>query len=198
VIPLPAPTDEDGTPTGVSVLVVCTANICRSPVGERLLSSRLGGSGVSVGSAGTSALVGRPVDPPMADLLAAAGVASGPFAARQVRADLLRDAALVLTMTREHRAAAVATAPAVVRRTFLLTEAADIAEAVASAGWPAGLAPGAAARLAALPSLAGPHRMPGGSGDDVPDPHGRSAADYAAGFALIADAVDRLVRAVSA
>ncbi|WP_217991429.1 hypothetical protein [Blastococcus aggregatus] len=176
---------------------MCTANICRSPVGERLLASRLEGSGVTVGSAGTAALVGRPVDPPMAELLAGAGFPAEAFTARQVRADLLRDAALVLTMTREHRAAVVATAPGAVRRAFLLTEAADIAEAVAASGWPAGVAPGPAARLAALPSLAGPHRVPGGSGVDVPDPHRRPAEDYARCFALIEDAVDRLVRAVS-
>ncbi|MGY1751787.1 arsenate reductase/protein-tyrosine-phosphatase family protein [Blastococcus sp. SYSU D01042] len=194
---VPAPSDGDGTPTGVSVLVVCTANICRSPVGERLLASRLGGSGVTVSSAGTLALVGRPVDPPMAGLLADAGVPAQPFAARQVRADLLRDAGLVLTMTREHRAAVVAAAPATVRRTFLLTEAAAIAEAVADAGWPAEVAEGPAARLAALPSLAGPHRVPGGSGADVPDPYRRPAEDYLACFALIEAAVDRLVRAVS-
>lgn len=192
----PAPRGGDGAPTGASVLVVCTANICRSPVGERLLASRLGGSGVTVTSAGTSALVGRPVDPPMADLLARAGVPAGPFTARQVGADLLRDAALVLTMAREHRAAVVATAPVAVRRTFLLTEAADLAEAVAAAGWPAELPAEPAARLAALPSLAGPHRVPGGSGEDVPDPYRHPDEVYAACFALIEDAVDRLVRAV--
>jgi protein-tyrosine phosphatase len=99
-------------------------------------------------------------------------------------------------MTREHRAAVVATAPATVRRTLLLTEAADIAEAIAAAGWPADVAPGPAARLAALPSLAGRQRVPGGSGEDVPDPYRRPADTYAACFALIEDAVDRLVRAV--
>jgi protein-tyrosine phosphatase len=196
VTPPPAPSDADGAPAGVSVLVVCTANICRSPVGERLLASRLAGSGVTVGSAGTSALVGSPVDAPMAELLAGAGIAAEPFAARQVRADVLRGSALVLTMTREHRSAVVATVPATVRRTFLLTEAADIAEAVAAAGWPAEVAPEPAARLAALPSLAGRHRVPGGSGDDVLDPYGRPARAYAECFALIGDAVDRLVRAL--
>ena len=191
-----APADEDGAPAGVSVLVVCAANICRSPVGERLLASRLDGSGVTVASAGTSALVGRPVDPVMAELLRDAGLPAEPFAARQVRADLVRSAALVLTMTREQRAVVVATAPAAVRRTLLLTEAADLAEAVAAAGWPAEVAPEPAARLAALPSLAGRHRVPGGSGDDVPDPYRRPAGTYAECFALIEGAVDRLVRAV--
>ena len=197
MIARPAPADGDGAPAGVSVLVVCTANICRSPVGERLLVARLHGSGVTVGSAGTSALVGRPVDPPMRELMVGAGLPAEPFAARQINSELLRHAALVLTMTREHRAAVVATAPAAVRRTFLLTEAADIAEAVAAAGWPAVVPAEPAARLAALPSLAGPHRVPGGSGDDVPDPYRRPAEAYEACFALIEDAVDRLARAVS-
>ncbi len=197
MIPRSAPADENGAPAGVAVLVVCTANICRSPVGERLLAARLHGSGVTVGSAGTSALVGRPVDPSMRELLVGAGLTAEPFAARQAGAELLRSAALVLTMTREHRAAVVAAAPAAVRRTFLLTEAADIAEAIAAAGWPAVVPAEPAARLAALPSLAGPHRVPGGSGDDVPDPYRRPDEAYEACFALIEDAVDRLARAVS-
>ncbi|WP_111467678.1 hypothetical protein [Cereibacter changlensis] len=41
--------------------MVCVGNICRSPVGERLLAAEL--EGVTVGSAGLGALVGHPADP---------------------------------------------------------------------------------------------------------------------------------------
>ncbi|WP_409329167.1 hypothetical protein [Trujillonella humicola] len=187
--------DEDGTPAGVAVLVVCTANICRSPVGERLLAARLAGAGVTVGSAGTRALTGAAIDPPMAALLGPAGARADGFAARQLRPELVRDAALVLAMSREHRAAAVSTLPAAVRRTFLLADAADLAEAVAASGWPAQVAPTPAARLAALPSLAAPHR-PAARGVEVPDPYRRPAAEYRECFAVVEDAVDRLVRAL--
>lgn len=187
--------DEDGTPTGVAVLVVCTANICRSPVGERLLAHRLAGTGVTVGSAGTRALTGAAIDPPMAELLGAAGAPTGSFAARQLRPDSVRGAALVLAMTREHRAAVVRAVPAAVRRTFLLTDAADIAEALAAAGWPAQVAATPGARLAALPSLAAPHR-PATRGVEVPDPYRRPETEYRECFAVVEGAVDRLVRAL--
>ena len=48
-----------------SILVVCTGNICRSPVGERLLRSRL--PDMKVDSAGIAALTGEAADPVMAE-----------------------------------------------------------------------------------------------------------------------------------
>ncbi|HHS9855083.1 TPA: protein tyrosine phosphatase [Klebsiella quasipneumoniae subsp. quasipneumoniae] len=44
-----------------SVLVVCTGNICRSPMGERILQSLLPEKRIK--SAGVGALVGHPADP---------------------------------------------------------------------------------------------------------------------------------------
>ena len=43
-----------------SILVVCTGNICRSPMGERLLRQQLPGKQVS--SAGIFGLEGHPAD----------------------------------------------------------------------------------------------------------------------------------------
>ncbi|GMA87571.1 hypothetical protein GCM10025868_28210 [Angustibacter aerolatus] len=48
------------------VLVVCTGNVCRSPLVERLLRQRLGTDAVDVSSAGTQALVGEPMTDPAA------------------------------------------------------------------------------------------------------------------------------------
>ncbi|GAB3299721.1 protein-tyrosine-phosphatase [Geodermatophilus aquaeductus] len=195
-MPSSRPHDEDGDPAGVTVLVVCTANVCRSPVAERLLARRLAGSGVTVTSAGTRAPAGMPLDPPMAALLEAAGVPAASSGARELRAADLRQAGLVLTMTREHRAAVVQLAPAALRRTFLLTEAVAVAEAAAAAGWPADVAPSAAARLAALPGLAARYRVPGAAPAEVADPHRRPAEEYRRCFAELEDAVDRLARAL--
>mgnify|MGYP002738687724 CR=1 FL=1 len=47
------------------ILTVCTGNVCRSPAAERLLEHTLNPS-VTVRSAGTRALVGEPIHPPMA------------------------------------------------------------------------------------------------------------------------------------
>src|SRR4051794_41964587 len=108
----------------------------------------------------------------MAELLRSTGIDAGPFTARMLRPEHLRGADLVLAMSREHRAAAVALVPAVVRRTFLLGEAGVIGAAIAADGWPGDGSPEPAARLAGPPRPAprgppprGPAR-PGG-----PPPH---------------------------
>ncbi|MGY2085976.1 arsenate reductase/protein-tyrosine-phosphatase family protein [Blastococcus sp. SYSU DS0539] len=182
----------------VSVLVLCTGNVCRSPAAELLLADRLRSTGVTVVSAGTRALVGRPVHESMAALLRAAGVEPHPFAARALVPEQLRAADLVLVMAREHRAAAVEVAPSAVRRTLLLVEAAAVATAAAADGWPGVHAADAAARLAALPGLAPRYRRPSGAAHgEVPDPYRRSEEDYRGALTLIREAVDRLTGAVT-
>jgi protein-tyrosine phosphatase len=182
-----------------SVLVVCTGNICRSPAAERLLAARLAPAGVEVRSAGTGALVGEPVHPPMAELLRARGVDPDRFTARALQPAHLRQAGLVLVMARAHRSAAVAMMPAVVRRTFLLVEAAEIAARIAADGWPGSVAPEPAARLAALPALAAPYRLGVTEREvEVPDPYRRSPEAYRESLRVLEAAVDRLTRAVGA
>jgi protein-tyrosine phosphatase len=180
------------------VLFVCTGNICRSPAAELLLSSRLADQDVAVSSAGTRARVGEPVHPPMAELLRAAGVSPEPFAARLLSREQLAGADLVLVMTREHRTAAVALAPAAVRRSFLLLEAVAMASSISASGWPAEAGVSPAERLAALPGLAGRHRTARGQQDrEVPDPYQRPIEDYRESFDTVAAAVDRLVEVLA-
>jgi protein-tyrosine phosphatase len=185
-----------------SILAVCTGNVCRSPAVERLILARLGSrtADVSVTSAGTHALVGRPVDPPMAELIVRAGGEPAAFEARQLQPVHLRQADIVLVMTRAHRSAVVALEPAAVRRTFLLLELAGIASAVAADGWPADVGKTPAARLAALPRLAAAHRgrASGRTDLEVPDPYRQPASRYREACDLIDGAVGRLMTAVGA
>jgi protein-tyrosine phosphatase len=134
----------------------------------------------------------------MAELISRAGGVPAPFAARQLQPTHLRQADLVLVMTRAHRSAVVAMEPAAVRRTFLLLELADIASAVADAGWPADVGADAAARLAALPRLAATHRgrLAGRTELEVPDPFRQPASRYQEAFQLIRGAVDLLLTGV--
>ncbi|WP_299953631.1 hypothetical protein [uncultured Modestobacter sp.] len=195
-----------GRGAGAEVLVVCTGNVCRSPAAERLLRHRLPAeSGIRVSSAGTRALVGRPMDPPMAALVGQAGAGSGEFTARAMSPVLVRDADLVLVMMRAQRSVVVAAEPRAVRRTFLLTELAVLADLVAAAGWPVDVGADPADRLRALPALAPAHRaalqrteLPGGGADpDVVDPFGRPAEVYERSMATISAAVDLLVAALA-
>src|SRR6476619_730650 len=85
-----------------SILTVCTGNVCRSPAVERLLARDLGPT-VGVSSAGTHALVGQPIAQPMARLLRDNGIEAQAFTARRLTETLVKDADLVLTLTRAQR-----------------------------------------------------------------------------------------------
>lgn len=144
-----------------------------------------------VSSAGTGALVDYPIQEHAAALLAERDIDVDGFAARQLDAQLLTDADLLLGMTREHRAAAATEAPATIRRLFTLREFARLAAAGADQVDP-DLEPVERAR-ALVEAAAGQRGMvrPGQpADDDVPDPYGRPADAYRLPFALIAEAVE--------
>lgn len=84
-----------------SVLVVCVGNICRSPVGERLLGDAL--PDLRVGSAGLHALVGHAADDVAADVARRHGIAVDGHIARQLTPALGADHDLILVMERAHR-----------------------------------------------------------------------------------------------
>jgi protein-tyrosine phosphatase len=108
------------------ILVVCTGNVCRSPYIERLLSARLAGTGIEVSSAGTDALVGSPMDPQVEKRLIQAGGDPSGFSARQLTADLVRRADLVLCATRDHRSSIVRLEPKGVRYAHTLADFSDL------------------------------------------------------------------------
>ncbi|EWT02786.1 protein tyrosine phosphatase [Intrasporangium oryzae NRRL B-24470] len=172
-----------------SVVMVCTGNICRSPAAERLAALSWGDpSTLVVSSVGVRAMVGEPISLPMAHLLESHGAYSGEFAARQVSPALLRDADLVLGMTRRHRRAVLEVFPAATRRTFTLREFARLAAASEHDLPDAdGQEP-----LAALVSAAVQHRGPltDPAADDIRDPYGHEADVYEEAFEAIRESVD--------
>lgn len=87
------------------VLVVCFGNICRSPVGARLLAARLAGRGaaVEVCSAGIGALVGHPADAMTRRVAEANGLDLDGHAGRQFTRELGRAQDLILAMEAGHR-----------------------------------------------------------------------------------------------
>jgi protein-tyrosine phosphatase len=174
------------------ILAVCTGNVCRSPAVERLLASQLGPS-VSVRSAGTHALVGHPISEPMAALIRQAGVEPEPFAARGLSEQMLKEANLILTMTRAQRGLVVELWPAAVRRTFTLREFARLLSWVDPSALPQGMP---AERLRAAIPLAVAERgreRRSPDEDDVIDPFRLSNAVYVESFAQIRAAIDRVV-----
>jgi protein-tyrosine phosphatase len=167
------------------VLVVCTGNIARSPMAQRLLEQGLGeGSAIRVRSAGTWGHEGSPMEAHARAALAEVGVHDGGFRARELTAPMVSEARLVLSATREHRAAVVGLDPAALRRVFTLREFArllPVADTAHLAG-PADL-------VAAVAAVRGRVRAAPGE-DDVADPLGASLSGYRRCRDVIASAVD--------
>lgn len=88
-----------------SVLVVCVGNICRSPVGERLLAARVAemGSTISVSSAGIGALVGHAADETASAVAEAHGISLAGHQARQFTRAIGAAHDLILVMEPGHR-----------------------------------------------------------------------------------------------
>lgn len=111
------------------ILTVCTGNICRSPMAERLLQSGLDALAPGqfhISSAGVGALVGEPIDARVAGFVRVFGGDSEGFAARQLTPEILAGQDLVLALTREHRGHVVQMAPAFLRKAFTLRELARV------------------------------------------------------------------------
>ncbi|WP_432544806.1 arsenate reductase/protein-tyrosine-phosphatase family protein [Kineococcus sp. SYSU DK002] len=168
--------------TRFEVLVVCTANVSRSPMAAALLRHHLlerfgdRAATIRVTSAGTDAQPGRPTDPEVATVLTTLQrPAPAPGAARALDAQLLATADLVLTMTRDQRGQVITLVPPAQRRVFTVVELARICRHLGREGrLPAGGTPAAGlkALVAAAPAWRGPTAPRDPASDDVDDVHG--------------------------
>jgi protein-tyrosine phosphatase len=138
-------------PVAFSILYVCTGNICRSPLAERLTRLRLTellgqrAAQFEVSSVGVRGLVGRAMDVAAAAQLRRLGGDPDGFSARALTAPVLQRAGLVLTATRAHRSRVLEEEPRALRRTFTIREFAGLVEG-ATAASPADLVADAAGR----------------------------------------------------
>lgn len=185
------------------VLTVCTGNVCRSPMAERLLRAGLAerfgeqARSVEVASAGTGALVGEPMTAATQALVTRHGAHAEGHRARMLEPALVEGADLVLAMTRQHRGAVALLHPRAARRSFTVREAARLAPLVDPGALPDGtleerfraLVP----ELAARRGLAPPDHP---ADDDVADPYRRPADVYEAMAAQLVPAVTALLDAL--
>lgn len=186
-------------PSAFTILVVCTANICRSPLAEHMLRNALAVSSArspsrlpsfAVSSAGVRGWSGAEMDPAAAAELRRLGGDPSDFRARDLSAVDLAGVDLILTATAEHRSYVLQDSPRALRRTFTILELAHLVTEVEAvrqtAGDPRGLveAAGAARGAATLTSY------------DIADPYGqppelfrRSALQTAEAVTMIAGAL---------
>jgi protein-tyrosine phosphatase len=179
--------DDPHGPDEAGIVVLCTANVCRSPMAAALLARRLAALGVTVPVRSAGMLRrGDPPRPEVVSIMAVYGIAIASHRSRIACIADLADAALVLAMTREHLRYAVVTEPGAWPRTFTLRELVRRGTQIGPrrpgeplSGW---LARAHAGRDRA--SLLGDRAE-----DDVPDPAGGPPR----AFADTASLLDRLV-----
>jgi protein-tyrosine-phosphatase len=109
------------------IIVVCTANICRSPMGAALLKHALAGkpeplSRLTVGSAGVSARRGEPVTEYSAMALKKVGIDISDHHSQPLTQQMLDQAKLILCMTESHRDMIQLTAEPVPKHLYLFRE----------------------------------------------------------------------------
>ncbi|EIV93315.1 protein-tyrosine-phosphatase [Frankia sp. QA3] len=157
-----------------TVLMVCTGNLCRSPLAEHLAAAHFTAAADAAPvfhSAGVHAQPAAPMHPHAAALLRARGVDPGAFRTRPLTAELVGASDLVLSSTRAHRSAVVTLAPRALRRTFTVREFGRLTSAVRLADIPPGELRTAGEYLteAAWRARAAGHIVPA-SVDDLTDP----------------------------
>jgi len=121
----------------MKILVVCTGNICRSPMAQQMLQQRLEAlsvHGVKVSSAGTMAMTAHGLDLETSAAMQRLGFEPKVHSAQQLTEELIRDADLVLTATTDQRADVVELLLAANRYAFTLLEFAALAEYVVESG----------------------------------------------------------------
>ncbi|WP_343647436.1 protein tyrosine phosphatase [Enterobacter sp.] len=100
-----------------SILVVCTGNICRSPVGEQFLRQLI--PDIRIDSAGIRGLTGSPADSRAQEVAAQLGISLETHVARRVTPQMIHDYDLILTMVPDQLNKISAMVPEARGKTFL-------------------------------------------------------------------------------
>jgi protein-tyrosine phosphatase len=175
-----------------SILVVCTGNICRSPMAEGFLraalATRLGDDAPLVSSAGTMGLEGYGATPEGIEAAGELGADISDHVARRLTVPMAEAAALILCMASDHRALVTGASPALSGRTFTLKELVRLLETL-----PAARAVDLDARLGAAEGARRAGAVPPSSDDDIADPLGQPFEAYRAIAWELDTWIDRLV-----
>lgn len=187
------------TATVLRVLVVCTGNICRSPLAQGFLaerSRRLLEGAIAVRSAGTWARPGHPATEEAVLVAQERGVDLAEHRSSPFGTDLAGWADLILTMTAEQRDEVLHEAPQAEPKTFTLKELVAVLGVLpAPAGSPS--REGLLQRIAQADRLRREGRAPRATDEDVVDPLAMSMETYRAVCWEIEELVDGLIRGLA-
>ncbi|MGF1432155.1 protein-tyrosine-phosphatase [Kitasatospora sp. LaBMicrA B282] len=207
--PRPGSGELSGSAAVFRILFVCTGNVCRSPIAERLtrheldtrLNERAAGR-IVVESAGTWGHEGAPMEAHAATVLGEYGVDSGNFAGRELLDEHVVEADLVLTFTLDHRAQVISMGHAAGLRTFTLKEFTRLIRSIDPASLPragtdAEVTERARALVRAAAALRGWRLAADPAADEVGDPYGAPLGMFRNCVEEIFDAVDPVVTALT-
>ncbi len=175
------------------MLFVCTGNVCRSPVAEKLFGHRAAGSYIASASAGIAGLAGYGIDEPSALALRELNGDPSGHVARRVTPSLVAAADLILTADGDHRSSIVQTAPKTFRRTFTLREFGRLGAGLpqrTGAATPQALR----ARVADVAEQRGLVDVPEPGEDDIGDPFGAGLEVARLTVAQISTAIDAVIQ----
>lgn len=169
----------------LKVLVVCTANICRSPYMELVLREQVGDA-VEVVGAGTHGFTQHPMDEQMAAQARDRGLDPTEFRSRPLTRQLVDEADLVLTAESRHRSYILDEQPGAFRKVFTLGQFARGVAQVGAADLPA----------REVVALIGANRPAADPAVDVSDPYRRGPEAAAACASYIDGLVTQIAPAL--
>lgn len=174
----------------MKVLFVCTGNICRSPMGELLFPLFFHDETIVTDSAGTQGLIDSPIDPSSARLLEADGVDASAFRSKRLTPQLLDSSDLVLCFTARQKKQIAALSPRAAKRTFTVTDFANLCEVCQEQGMVLGDT--VEARTASVMFNASMVRPLLRDGDDIADPYRKEFAAFQLAHDQLGEAIARM------
>jgi protein-tyrosine phosphatase len=194
------PNAQSEIPSAFSILMVCTANQCRSPLAEFIFRSQCEALELywKVESSGLRAHPGTPMHPHSMTILAQHALSVGEWSSTRTSAAQVDQADLILTATTAHRGAVVQLQPRALQRTFTLFQFARLAEGVTLNDLARGDSAALGARLVAAARARRSQLQPAGPGeDDLADPIGQPLQAFAETAGLVQSATRLILTAIS-